>query len=238
MEMGEALEYENKAAHNLMFNNLHSKYNEVVDDIISFKKLSTITRTNRMQLQWVGRTRSLGMDAVGYLSFLIREIPDPSKDIPDGMFVTVYDKDMNSRECLGEWFNNRKWNKDVEKELINKVINRGRSPSRLAPHLDEKIVGNKKIDLSNYTITYLYKDRKSFIRGWHGIKYNAFYLPDVFLENTYNNGKWIKNGDKVWSPGKRFYLKETFNKLTRKAGHYKKNNFYEVYSSKIKHIKI
>lgn len=234
IEMDTAIKLENKAAHNLMFNNLNTKYNNVVDDIISFRNLSSITKTNNLQLQWVGRTRSQGLEAVGYLSFLIREIPDASIDLPDGMFVTVYDKDMNARECLGEWFDDKEWNKSIENELINRVVSKGRSPSRLAPHLDEANNNNVKIELSNYTITYLYQDTKPFIRGWHGIKYNAFYLPDVFLENTYNNGKWIKNEDTTWPSGKRFYLRETFNRLTQKAGKSYSNN-YEVYSSKVKH---
>ena len=237
IEMDTAIKLENKAAHNLMFNNLNTKYNNVVDDIISFRKLSSITKTNDLQLQWVGRTRSQGLEAVGYLSFLIREIPDAIIDPPDGMFVTVYDKDMNARECLGEWFGDKEWNKSIENELINRVVSKGRSPSRLAPHLDEANNNNVKIELSNYTITYLYQDTKPFIRGWHGIKYNAFYLPDVFLENTYNNGKWIKNEDTTWSSGKRFYLRETFNRLTQKAGKSYSNN-YEVYSSKVKHIRL
>ena len=238
IEMDKALELENKAAHNLMFNNLHSKYNKVVDDIISFQKLSTITKTNQLNLQWIGRTRSLGTNAVGYLSFLIREEADPFKHTPDGIFVTVYDIDMNSRECLGEWFNNRLWTKEIEGDLIKKVIKQGRSPSRLAPHLNEEKEGNTKIKLSNYTITYLYKDKKPFIRGWHGIKYDAFFLPDVFLENTYNNGKWIKNNDKVWGFGNRFYIRETLNKLKQKANSYGTNNNYQVYYSRVKHMKI
>lgn len=38
--------------------------------------------------------------------------------------------------------------------------------------------------------------------------------------------------------GKRFYLRETFNKLTNKAGIENKSNNYEVYSSKVKHMKL
>mgnify|MGYP001198951000 CR=1 FL=1 len=50
------------------------------------------------------------------------------------------------------------------------------------------------IPITNYTITYLYKEKKSqnFIRGYHAILKNALFLPGVFLENTYENGKWIK----------------------------------------------
>lgn len=235
-----AIELENKAAHSLMFNDFKkSNYINVVDDVKSFKQLYHIMKTRNLNLQWVGRTRSQGLEAVGYLSFLIREIIDPSLKKPDGMFVTVYDKKMNTRECLGEWFFTKSWNKTIEKKLIQKVINRGKSPSRLSPHLDEKnLPKNKIIDLSNYTITYLYKDNKPFIRGWHGVMRESFFLPDVFLENTYNNGVWIHPYDKSWKPGNRFYMRETLNKLKQKANSINNDNNYEVYSSNVVHFKL
>ena len=238
--LDEAIEKENKAAHSLMFNNFtKSDYINVVDDVKSFKQLYHITKRKNWTLQWIGRTRSEGLNAVGYLSFLIRENANPKKDLPDGMFVTVYDKKMNTRECLGEWFDSSPWNTTVEKNLINKVIRKGRSPSRLYPHLNEnKLHKNKIIPLTNYTITYLYKDKKPFIRGWHGVQHEAFFLPDVFLENTYNNGKWIDSYDKVWGIGNRFYMRETLNRLRQKANSNINGKNYNLFSSKVSHVKL
>ena len=54
----------------------------------------------------------------------------------------------------------------------------------------------------------IYKRAKKFIRGWHGILSNAFYLPDVLLENTYDNGKWIKSTDIIWEQGNLFNINE------------------------------
>ena len=238
--MEDAIKLENKAAHSLMFNDFtKSDYINVVDDVKSFKQLYHIIKTNNLNIHWIGRTRSKGIKAVGYLSFLIREIVDPNKKKPDGMFVTVYDKKMNTRECLGEWFDSTPWNINTERKLIQKVIRNGRSPSRLSPHLNERLIPkNKVIKLSNYTITYLYKDKKPFIRGWHGVKHESFFLPDVFLENTYNNGKWIHPYDRYWKGGNRFYIRDTLNRLKQKAGSGNYHNDYEVYSSNVIHVKI
>ena len=46
---------------------------------------------------------STGSDKSLYLSFLIREHPDTTNTKPDGLFVTAYDKNMTSRECLGKY---------------------------------------------------------------------------------------------------------------------------------------
>ena len=40
------------------------------------------------------------------------------------------------------------------------------------------------------------------IRGYHGIKTNAFYFVNTLLEHTYPNGTWIKKEDKQWIDGK------------------------------------
>ena len=52
-----------------------------------------------------------GSETPGVPASEIREIIDPSLKKPDGMSVTVYDKKMNTRECLGEWFFYKSWNK-------------------------------------------------------------------------------------------------------------------------------
>lgn len=219
----EARESENKAAWSLMFKT-ETKYTAVVDDMKTFHFLYSIL-PKTWGLQWIGRERSSGEKAVGYLSFLIRETQSTTQNTttmattttakqPDGMFVTVYDREMNQRECLGDWFSSRyKWTPQIEQNLIDKVIGLGQTTSRLTSgtHLD--------IPLTNYCVTYLYKDTKNtFIRGWHGLFYKAFYLPEVFLENTFNNGKWIKATDKKWITGNHFNLSETFKALTLKAG--------------------
>jgi len=210
----EAHESENKAAWSLMFKT-ETKYTAVVDDMKTFHFLYNIL-PKTWGLQWIGRERSSGEKAVGYLSFLIRETQNTTTmaNQPDGMFVTVYDREMNQRECLGDWFSSRyKWTLQIEQNLIKKVIGLGQTTSRLTSgtHLD--------IPLTNYCVTYLYKDTKNtFIRGWHGLFYKAFYLPEVFLENTFNNGKWITEKDKVWITCNHFNLSETFKALTLKAG--------------------
>ena len=89
-----------------------------------------------------------------------------------------------------------------------------------------RLTGGTELDvpLTNYTVTYLYKDNKNnnnFIRGWHGLLHNAFYLPEVFLENTFENGTWIKSNDKEWpqtTGDDIFNLSETLVSLNAKAG--------------------
>ena len=88
------------------------------------------------------------------------------------------------------------------------------------------------------TVTYLYKEKhKNFVRGWHGIKKNAFYLPTVFLENTHNNGQWIKNTDTTWKSGN-WNMNPTLIKLSQKANFYTDKKNYILYSSKVRHLAI
>lgn len=210
-----AIELENKAAHALMFRELNnSPYIKIVDDVKTYKILYKLI-PKRLQLQWIGRARSPGAEGVGYLSFLLKDTSITShSQLPDGMFVTAFDKKMNSRECLGEWFQNQNtWTLTTENELINKVLYLARTTSRLTGGM------NLDIPVSNYTVTYLYRDTKNnFIRGYHGMLHNAFYLPEVFLENTFNNGHWINENDKEWQSDNIFNLNETFEKLNIKAG--------------------
>ena len=97
----------------------------------------------------MGRTRSPGEQGVGYLSFLIRDTPNLSYKQPNGFFITAYDKNMTPRECLG---NTKNWNKKLEEDLLNDVLNKAQTTSRLT--------GGKftEIPVTNYSITYLYKD--------------------------------------------------------------------------------
>lgn len=209
----EAIHLENKAAHSLMFRDLsETDYNSIIDDSISFQYLYKYIPLN-FQLQWIGRTRSNGIKGVGYLSFLIRNKPKPSMNKPDGIFVTIYDSEMNSRECLGEWFTHNIWNKRWENNFVKQVINQAESTSRLTSGQ------NKNIPIKGYTITYLYKTKsKKFIRGYHGIKKGAFYLSDVFLENTFGDGRWITNLDNQWNEEtNEFNMNETFAKLQEKS---------------------
>ena len=225
----EAHELETKAAHSLMFRNVKSSpFIDIVDDVKTFTLVYKLL-PKKCNLQWVGRTRSSGERGVGYLSFLIREKPSlhlsmsttitpfTKTHLPDGMFVTAYDATMTTRECLGQWFTNthknKSWSTFSEQTLVEKVIRLATTTSRLTGGK------NRNIPVLYYTITYLYKDMQNeFIRGWHGILYNAFYLPDVFLENTFNNGTWITNEDTMWQKGTQFNLTETFQKLNSKAG--------------------
>ena len=97
-------------------------------------------------LQWIGRTRSSGLKGVGYLSFLLRTKPNLKLVKPDAFFVTAYDEQMKQRECLG---NVKTWNKTLEKEIIQKVINNARTTSRLNGGI------GLHIPVKYYSITYL-----------------------------------------------------------------------------------
>ena len=224
LPFSEAIDKENCAANSLSFR-ITEKLDclKVVDHIDSFKILFSFIPKN-YTLQWIDRSRSSGEKGVGYLSFLISKqlsIDDLKNNIPDGFFVTAYDEDMDSRECLGNW----KWNPEKEKSLITDVIKKGTVTSRL-----NHIKAGKSL-VRYYTVTYLYKEKhKNFVRGWHGIKKNAFYLPTVFLENTHNNGQWIKNTDTTWKSGN-WNMNPTLIKLSQKANFYtdKKNYILAIY---------
>ncbi len=235
LPMQKAIYLENCAAHSILQRYFNLSCSNIIDRKEQFELLYKLIPKTWM-LQWVGRMRSPGIKGVGYLSFLIRDnnyIP-----IPDGIFVTVYDKDMRQKECLGEWFNEtNKFTKNKVANKIKEVIYKGKTTARLTN-------GNYlNIPLYSYTITYLYKEStKQFIRGWHGIQYNAFYLPDVFLENTFNNGNWIRSYDNIWPQQFRFNLDETLEKLNIKAFKFNKqklsNKDYILYSSRVIHQRI
>jgi hypothetical protein len=95
------------------------------------------------------------------------------------------------------------------------------------------------------TITYLYRDTNTpvekFIRGWHGLLTRAFYLPDVFLENTFDNGKWIQSGDIIWPQDYNFKLDDTLASLDRKAGALEgtsRRGEKKLYTSALRYIKV
>ena len=218
LPLQEALALENCSAHGLMqrvFANLPCM--KVVDKDATFELLYSLIPPSWM-LQWVGRTRSSGQKAVGYLSFLLREKPDPEEHLPDSVFITAFDGQMRQRECLGNWFSSSQpWTRNSENTLLNKVIREANTTSRLLPGATDLV--------THYTVTYLYKDTlHPFIRGWHGIRSGEFYLPDVLLESTFNNGTWIKSQDRVWDQGRRcpckgaFAIGETLEKLQEKSG--------------------
>lgn len=232
LDMKEAIPLENKAARAIMFKqyNKKTKYTNIIDHIDCFKTLHKKI-PQEWFYQWIGRSRSLGEKGVGYLSFLIKK-PTQINRLPNGMFVTCYDLNMNTRECLGEWFINKPWTKMSETQLIKKVINLGKEESRLSP-------GKTYLPIKYYTITYLFRDSHSIIiRGYHGIKYHAFYLPEVLLEHTYPSGSWIQFHDKEWQKGIRFQKKETLQKLMEKSKKQKQPDNYELYKTYMKHVTI
>ena len=230
----DAIKKENCAAHALVLKQLDNECNKVVDDILSFKKLYELLPN--INLQWVGRSRSSGEKGDGYLSFLIREQPildTNSKSKPDGFFVTAYDEHLRQRECLG---NTTEWSTELETDLIKKVLLGAKHTSRLTNR------EGLRIPITNYVVTYLYKDdSQEFIRGWHSILMNALYLFDVFLENTHDNGDWIKATDTEWKRGTIFDLEPTKQKLKEKAtkfGVSSNNTNYQLYTNEIKRVSL
>lgn len=239
LDLQTAYKAENCAANTLIHNaSPPPKCIDIVDHRTSFERLYSFLpepESARPVLQWVGRTRSPGAKGVGYLSFLLRDEHivggggggGSSNMLPDGIFVTCYDENMNARECLGKWFDiqtisgsrtNMKWTWHGEDELIADVVKKGRVSSRLTGGRES----DKNIPIRYCTITYLYRDAKTnptdFIRGWHGLLGSAFYLPEVFLEHTFDNGVWIDENDTTWPQDYDFKLDETLDSLDKKAG--------------------
>ena len=221
----EAIEIENKCANAIMLRSLNLDILKHVDNINTIKLLYKILSKNNI-LKWIGRTRSTNIRGVGYLSFLILNKKRLFNNFnnPSGIFVTAYDISMNHRECLGNWFNNNNlYSKDKENTLVSDVLTKATTTSRLTSgrHLD--------IPVQYYTITYLFEDNvNSFIRGLHGIKHNSFYLSDVFLENTFNNGRWITSRNRQWPKNNNFNMSNTISKLKTKASN-NSNKKIELY---------
>ena len=234
-----ALKLENCASNSIMYRHLNKTKNDecinVIDHVESFKRLFKILN-KRFVFQWIGRGRSDGNEGVGYLSYLIRSNPT-TKIInkSDGFFVTCHDIKMNTRECLGYY---GKWSKKAEEDKIREVIRKGQEESRLTSGR------NKEIKVNFYTVTYLFEDNDNpFIRGYHAIKTAALYLPEVFLEHTYANGKWIKDSDVQWDNknNNKFNMNETYKKLNYKANRSENNISSEepiFYKTCVKHKKI
>ena len=235
-----AIKLENCAAQSIMYRRIYDDKDclNIIDHVDSFKEMYKLLP--KSMLQWIGRSRSLGKRGVGYLSFLIRKPAEPEKLSPNGIFITVYDNLMNTRECLGNWYDNdNKWSLMKESDFLEKVLQKARTTSRLT--------GGKFLEnpITNYTITYLYLSKhKEFIRGYHGILGSAFYLPNVFLENTYENGTWIKYTDDKWKHKKgNFRLNETLKNLQAKSKNHitkkrvKKKN-YTLYDTRVIHREV
>lgn len=226
----QAIAAENRAAHALemkLFD--HPIVQEVVDDPRTYKWMFEVLPPS-ITLEWIGRTRSPGKKAVGYLTFLlIDENIQDNRTYPDGVFITCYDRDMRARECLGQWGASL----DVPK-LFKDVVTKAGTTSRLTGG------AYLHVPLQFCTVTYLYRSEKPFIRGWHGVKAGAFYLPDVFLEHTFENGEWIDDTDMEWaSSSSHFDMAPTLAQLAHKAGDTApRNNNYELFERVEHHIKI
>ena len=226
LDLPSAMKTENCAAKAIMQRVMNHKCREHVDDMRSFEILYSML-SKSMMLQWIGRTRSSGKKGVGYLSFLIRDKPDTLKHRPDGLFVSAYDRDMRSRECLGEY----NWSKETENGLIARVLQAARTTSRLTGG------AFTDVPITHYTVEYLYRDTKNeFIRGVHAIKSVALYLPSVFLDNVYDNGEWMEDSDIEWPQDYHFDLDPTLDKLEAKGG--QKGRDYDLYMTEVLHRKL
>lgn len=218
---------ENKAAHALIHKNInHSPYNKVIDDYRTYQILFDHIPED-YYLKWLGHDRS-NTDGVGYMSFLL--LSTVRKPF-DGLFVTIFDDQMEAHECLGSWDKNIN-----EEEFIQHTLLTAAKTSRLT--------GGEKIGtpIKFITITYLHKELNkniSFIRGWHSISaYGAFYLSDVLLEHSYPNGNWIKQKDIEWQLGNDFKLDDTFDSLKKKSNQLNSLCNLQLYYSDIRTIKL
>ena len=255
--LSESIEIDNCGAHSVIFNDENNYCAKHVDTMNVIKMLYNIMSKD-IQTQWIGRTKSPGLKGVSYLSFLLREPPNLSL-LPDGIFVTSYDKEMRARECLGNWFSNQSpYTKIKEKTLINNVLELSKKTSRLTGGMF------LTVPIKYYTVTYLYEDKsvnntptsvkntknkeKRYIRGWHGLKYEsnisgAFYLPTVMLEHVYNNGVWMNKDDKEWPQDINFDMKHTINQLQIKSGLWRNKKQIQpynltLYTSKVMNYKL
>lgn len=220
LQLQSALKYENHAAKAIELNLLNDKSMSIVDDKITFQEMSKINPD--IIYNWIGRSRSKGIKGVGYLSFLLldkKEIMNSISNLNNfsGFFVTGYDDELYSRECLGS-FNNI--TVDSIKDMIKDVKTKGETYSRLIP-------SRAGIEVTHFTITFLKRTQDTeFIRGYHGIKKGSYYLRTVMLENTYENGKWIRRDDLDWInlDNKTSYdMTETINQLINKFQYYSGN---------------
>jgi len=217
---------ENKAAHALMHKFLQLPCAKIIDDYRTYEILFDYIPEN-YYLKWIGHDRS-DTNGVGYMSFLL--LSRVKKEF-DGLFVTVYDDQMDAHECLGSW------NKNInEEDFIKHTLKSATETSRLTQ--GEKM----EIPIKFATITYLHKELNKnlpFIRGWHSIyAYGAFYLSDVLLEHSYPNGNWIKQSDTEWQTNKGFSLNDTFDSLKKKSNQFDAPCNLQLYYSEIKTIHI
>lgn len=249
----QAIELENQAAMALCYKQWDWPHmQQSVDNVATFRHVFDTSGylPKSATLRWVGRTRSPGYRGVGYLSFLITDQATPR--VPTGlklnnyggavagMFVTAYDAGFHSRECLGHWFDGANYYQlQTELELVTDVLTKARTTSRLT--------GGARLDVPvrYYTVTYLFQSRDSrLIRGWHGVMANgAFYLPDVFLENTYESGQWIAASNQEWKKTKigatvMFDMRPTMASLSRKAGTMRNTGRYTLYDGYVKHVNL
>jgi len=216
---------ENKAAHALMHKFLQLPCTKIIDNYKTYEILFDYIPEN-YYLKWLGHDRS-DTNVVGYMSFLLLSRPSIKKPF-DGLFVTVYDAQMNVHECLGSWDKNI----DEEKFIEHTVLS-----SKTSRLTEGK---NSGAPIKFITITYLYKELNkdlSFIRGWHSISaHGAFYLSDVLLEYSYPNGNWIKETDIEWQTDGAFSLDDTFNSLKKKSNQFDSPCNLQLYYSEIRTI--
>lgn len=229
LPFSEAIPLENRAAHALLFKQWrHPSVRKAVDDGRTFEFVFEYLLPSSYFLRWVGRSRSAGEHGVGYLSFLILDASRLNQEEPVSVFVTCFDDTMTARECLGEWFTPISDRRAVTANLFRMVVKNGQTTSRLT--------GGRFTErpIKYCMITYLFPDRsaRGFVRGWHGVRgQNAFYLPDVFLENTFENGEWIdETQDIEWQPTQefdKFDMRPTLHMLASKASKSSKAYSYD-----------
>ena len=216
-----ALKKESKAATAILFDKYDHPVMDVVDTKEVFKEAYNkwISKKNKEYVwNWVGRSRSKGTHAVGYLGFLL--LPRTPPKSVHGFFITAYDSNFNHLECLGKFYDSKPVSSRPGTSVQDDVAELKTKVQLLAPK--SRLHPDLKGSVASYmSCTYLTREPRHtvFIPGFHGIRTEAFYLSNVILEHYHASGTKILPTDTEYIRGlpSDFDLHEVSENLALKA---------------------